>query len=295
MSVSGFIPQIWSASILRGFERASVFAGVLSREYSGEIKNVGDTVKVPMVGTVAIRDYTKRVPITYDDIQGSTLDITVDQSKYFGLKTEDIEAVQSAPNFLDGAVKNAAYALRDTIDKYSAEILKNGAGTTLYEDMPYPLAAGSAGDPQVVSTGKMLYLELLTEMAQVLDEKNVPREGRFAIVPPFMVRHISHDVIRNGTPNEKPISEYYIARLAGFDILMSNNLPADDEGNVYIVAGSRIAATHIIQIDKVETLRDTTQFGDLVRGLALYTSKVLLPDGVCTALTLNPINWETTP
>lgn len=282
MSVTGFIPKIWSASILRGFERVSVFASVLSREFSGEIRNVGDTVKVPMVGAVSVRDYQKRVPITYDDISGSTLDITVDQAKYFGLRVEDIEAHQSAPDFLDGATKNAAYALRDTVDKYSAEILASGAATKLYEDSPFILSLPTTKNNDDVN------ISLFTELAKELDQLNVPRADRFCIIHPALVEALSLSVIKSGQPNETPISEGFIFRCAGFNILMSNNLPTDTDENTTIIAGTRSAATHIMQIEKMETLRDPEQFGDLIRGLAVYTSKVLLPQGIVTAQVAKP-------
>ena len=289
MSVTGFIPKIWSASILRGFERVSVFASVLSREYSGEIRNVGDTVKVPQIGAVSVREYVKRQPIQYDDISGSTKDITVDQAKYFGLRCEDIEAHQSNTDFLDGATQNAAYALRNTVDKYTAEILANGAATKLYEDKPFPL------NLPTFKNNDDVIISLFTEMAKNLDELNVPRAGRFCIISPAIVEALSLSVIKAGTPNETPISEGFIFRCAGFDILMSNNLPTDTDENTTIIAGTRAAGTHIMQIDKVETLRDTQQFGDLVRGLAVYTSAVLLPEGICTALVKKPVPVIPTP
>jgi hypothetical protein len=126
-TVSGLIPAVWSASILRGFEKASVFTHCLSRLYQGDIK-VGNVVKVPRIGAVSVRPYELRIPIIYDDIDADTIDIPIDQQTYFGLRCEDIERVQAMPDFLDAAVKNAAYALRDTIDTYTAEILDAGAG-----------------------------------------------------------------------------------------------------------------------------------------------------------------------
>ena len=50
----------------------------------------------------------------------------------------------------------------------------------------------------------------------------------------------------------------------------------------------RSAATHILQITKTERLRDRDSFSDLIRGLAVYTSAVLLPEGLVTALVERP-------
>jgi hypothetical protein len=71
------------------------------------------------------------------------------------------------------------------------------------------------------------------------------------------------------------------------DVLMSNNLVTTSDGTK-VIAGVQSAATLIIQIAKTETLRDQNSFSDLVRGLAVYTSAVLLPEGLVTALVEKP-------
>jgi hypothetical protein len=281
MSVTNFIPEIWSASILRGFEKASVFASVCSRDYAGEISGKGDVVKVPKIGPVAIRDYTRGGPVTYDAVNGSTLDITIDQEKYWAIKADDVDRMQSAPAFLDGASKNAAYALRDTVDSYTAGILTTGAGTKLYENNPYTIDTPTAQGADDVT------INLFTTLAMTLDELNIPRGGRFVIIPPFVVKALTLSTIKSGMPNEKPIAEGFISRIAGFDVFMSNNLVTDKEGT-RIIAGIQAAATHIMQIAKTETLRDQNSFSDLVRGLAVYTSWVLLSEGLVTALVEKP-------
>jgi hypothetical protein len=271
MSVTNFIPEIWSASILRGFEKASIFASVCNRDYTGELAGRGDIVKVPKIGAVAIRDYQKGGPISYDEVQGSTIDIPVDQQKYWALKADDVDKMQSAPAFLDGATLNASYALRDTVDAYSAGILTEYAGTNLYENSAY------SGD----------WVHLFALLAQKLDETNIPRGGRYAVIPPFVVAGLTEAVIKAGMPNEKPLAEGFISRIAGFNIFMSNNLVSDADGT-RIIAGIQAAATHIMQLTKTETLRDRDSFSDLVRGLAVYTTAVLLPEGIVTALVEKP-------
>jgi len=271
-NVTGLIPEIWSASILRGFEKASVFTHCLSRLYQGDIR-VGNTVKVPRVGAVSVRPYELRVPIVYDDIDADTIDITIDQQTYFGLRCEDIERVQAMPEFLDAAVKNAAYALRDTVDVYTAGMLAAGAGTVLGATAP------------VVSAD---YLRLFNLIGQRLDEQNVPRAGRWIVIPPFVAAAIAEKIIALQTPNQAVVADAWITRAYGFDIFMSNNLPMDGDGNCFVLAGTADCGTHLVQIDKTESIRDPQQFGDLVRGLAVYTTKVLLPAALVKAVVEPP-------
>jgi hypothetical protein len=284
MSVTNFIPTIWSASVLRGFEKSSVFANCVSRDYAGEVSTKGDVVKVPKIGNVSIKDYTRGSQIAYDAVNGSTIDITVDQEKYWALKADDVDQMQSAPAFLDGATKNAAYALRDTVDSYTAGILSAGAGTKLFAGSPYTIGIPTAQGADDIT------IDLFTTLAMTLDELNIPREGRFVVIPPYVVKAITLSTIRAGMPNEKPIAEGFISRIAGFDVFMSNNLELDTDGNATVIAGVRAAATHILQIAKTETLRDQASFSDLIRGLAVYVSAVLLPEGLITALVKRPVD-----
>ena len=56
MSVTNFIPTIWSARLLRHLDKRHVYLNLLNRDYEGEIKNFGDTVKVNQIGNVTIKD-----------------------------------------------------------------------------------------------------------------------------------------------------------------------------------------------------------------------------------------------
>jgi hypothetical protein len=270
-SVTGLIPEIWSASILREYTKAAVFTHCMGRLYQGEIK-VGNVVKVPRVGSVSVRPYVLRTPITYDDVDSDTIDITIDQQTYFGLRCEDVERVQAMPDFLDAACRNAALSMKDHIDTYTAGILNAGAGTTLGATTP------------IASTD---YLHLFSLIGQKLDEKNVPRSGRWIVIPPFMASAIAEKIMNLQTPNQAVVADAWITRAFGFDIYCSNNLPVT-AGKYSIFAGNSDCGVHLVQINETEKIRDPEQFGDLVRGLCVYTSKVLLPDALVKAVVQPP-------
>ena len=60
MSVTNFIPTIWSARLLEHLNKTHVYAALVNRDYEGEIKNFGDTVKINQLGRVTIKDYISR-------------------------------------------------------------------------------------------------------------------------------------------------------------------------------------------------------------------------------------------
>jgi hypothetical protein len=265
---------------MRAFENATVFGSCLSRLYEGEIKRVGDTVKVPRIGAVSVRSYAKRTPITYDDVDSSTIDITIDQSDYWALRAEDIEKIQAAPDFLDAATRNAAYALADKADQYVAGILKAGAGVT--GDL------GTAAAPISIRSGETYGLFAL--LGQKLTENNVPQVGRWLVAPPWLYKKLVLARARKDSPNGDITANGYVGRFLGFDVLVSNNVPytaqtVDGESvNAYSVfAGVSDCGTLVHQITETESLRDPAQFGELVRGLSVYTAKVLRPSALAMA------------
>ena len=67
MSVTNFIPTIWSARLLRHLDKTHVYANLLNRDYEGEIKNFGDPVKINQIGDVTIKNYQKSTDIEVPD------------------------------------------------------------------------------------------------------------------------------------------------------------------------------------------------------------------------------------
>ena len=274
-SVEVFIPTVWSASILRNLEKVSVWASLLNRDYEGDLK-FGNVVKIPSVDPVSVRTYEKGVPITYDDITGSTQDLKVDQQKYFALRSEDIEVTQSKPAFLDAACLNAAYSIRDEVDLFCASILAEGVENLIAEaDTPESIAPATTGNLQPI-------VRLLSKMAQRLTDKNVPIQGRWAVLTPYAYSMLQLSGIAVATDNTTILSEGYIGKALGFDIIVSPNVPHENDAAL-ILAGTRDAGSLIMQIKKVETLRSEQQFGDLIRGLSVYGAACTLPDAIIGA------------
>lgn len=177
MAVTGFIATVWSAGIQQALRKAQVATqvGVVNRDYEGEIRQKGDTVKVGMIGDVTIRDFTKNTdlaaPETLNDAQTM---LTIDQAKYFNFQVDDVDAAQIAPNLRNEATSRAGYNLKDAQDAYVLALYAQATG-----------AVGSSGSPKNdLSTATKAY-EYLVQLAVKLDEQNVPSDGRWAIVPPW--------------------------------------------------------------------------------------------------------------
>lgn len=100
-----FIPQLWSARLLAHLDKNLVLGNLVNRDYEGEIRNYGDTVKINQIGDITVKDYTQGTPIDYEDVSGEATELHIDQQKYWAFKVEDIDAAQANIALMDRAME----------------------------------------------------------------------------------------------------------------------------------------------------------------------------------------------
>ena len=62
-SIDAFIPEVWSKEIIYQTTNASIFAGLVKRDYDGEIENKGDKVHIPLFSAVTVGDKSANTPV----------------------------------------------------------------------------------------------------------------------------------------------------------------------------------------------------------------------------------------
>lgn len=281
MALDNFIPIIWSARLLARLQKSLVYGqtGVVNRDYEGEIADVGDTVKINAIGPVSIFPYVKnqdmQAPETLSDAAQM---LTIDQARAFNFQIDDIDRAQQKPKVMDEAMREAGYGLADAADQYLASLMWQGA--------PATSMLGAIGAPLTVGYGAgetSPYIALL-RLGRFLDEKNISREGRWAIVPPWFEEFLVMDgrlVATGADAADTRAVNGRAGRAAGFDILVSNNVPVLAGPTEYkIVAGTNLATSYAEQISKVEAYRPQLRFADAVKGLHLYGAKVVRPEAL---------------
>ena len=97
MAIANFKPEVWSADLLVALEKSLVYgaAGVVNRNYEGEIAQYGDTVHITNLVDPTIGTYTAHTDITIEDVDDGTAALLIDQSKYFAFEVDDIEKRQA--------------------------------------------------------------------------------------------------------------------------------------------------------------------------------------------------------
>lgn len=268
-----FIPTVWASRLLSALEKSLVYgqAGVVNRDYEGEISAAGDTVKIGSIGDPTIGTYTKDTDITAQALTDAEQTLLINQSKYFNFIVDDMDKAQQNVNSMDEAMTRAAYKLRDLADQFIA---------ANYSLVPSGNLVGSDGSPVAAGATSAAY-DHLVNLGVELDEANVPTEGRFVVVPPFFHGFLLKDtrfVGSGAAAADARLRNGQIGEAAGFTVLKSNNVPIASSTKYKIIAGHQMAFSYAEQINKVESYRKEKGFGDGVKGLHVYGGKLVRPD-----------------
>ena len=293
---SYFLPAIYSKKVLNFFRKASVAEAITNTDYEGEISAFGDSVRIIKEPVISVSSYTRGADTTATKLTDQEINLVVDTANAFKFIVDDIETSMSHVNFKEVAASSAAYALRDAFD--TAVIAAGFAGVTtsspdhtLGADTTASLATGVLDGASAVGFHHdgSDPLDVLAKMARLLDEQNVPEEGRWVVAPPSFYEELSQSgskllsvdfnagqgSIRNGLVTS--------GKLRGFSMYKSNNVAAPTNADGKILAGHISAICTAQTITSTEVIRDPDSFGDICRGLHVFGVKVLRPEALVTA------------
>lgn len=281
MSLQNFIPEIWSAQILVSLQKSLVYGSpmVINKDYEGEIRRMGDSVRINQIGDPTVFDYVKGQPIgNPEELSSAQSTLVISKAKAFNFMVDDIDQAQANVSVMQEAMRRAAYRLKDQFDNFIA---------SQYVEIATANAVGSDGSPftPTISAGTGFndaYDQLIT-LEVKLDEANVPEDGRWCIVPPWYEGLLLRDnrFVGYGTDaNKQALENGVIGRVGGMTVMKSNNVPNTNGAKYKIIAGHNMGWSAAEQINEVEAYRHQQFFSDAVRGLYLFGAKVVRPEAL---------------
>ena len=294
LQATGFVPEIWSDKLVEKFYASTVLAAISNTDYEGEIKNKGDRVKIRTKPTISIHNYDADGLLGLDRPTGGTVELYIGNGKYFSLILDDVMEIQSDLNVMSMWSDDAAQQLKITVDQdvlggiYGGMAAAN-QGTTAGV-ITASLNLGIQGAPLTTVSknptgGQIELLDVLMRMSQVLDEQNIPEEGRWVVMPSWAGRQIKQSELRQAYLSGDSVSMLRNGRLGmvdRFTIYISNLLPNNSNqpanfnaGEWPLYAGHAHGLTFASQISKVETLRSELTFGQILRGLQVYGYQIV--------------------
>lgn len=261
-----FIPEIWSKKLLAKFYRQTCLMEICNTNWEGEIKAQGNKVLIRSRPTITIGDYIVNGKISYQDLVDDKIELLIDRAKYFAFKADDIDAAQADIPFMNEAQQDAAQQMQIYIDTHVLG--------TVYADSTNGITS--------TAVTKSTVLDWLVDAGTKLDEKNIPTDGRWAIIPPWVAGTIKKSDLQDASLSGDNTSILRNGRLGMIDrfTLYVSNCLATNGTTWQAMAGHKAAITFASQIVKVEPVQMVDTFGKAIRGLNVYGFKTVIPDAL---------------
>jgi len=291
---SFFLPKVYSKQVLNFFRKASVVEAITNTDYAGEIAAFGDSVRIIKEPEISVYQYERGADVTKTALTDQEVTLIVDIANAFKFIVDDIETNMSHVNFRDVATSSAAYALRDAFDAGVLASMFAGVSSTAPDHIiGADAAAGTDGVNETTSSIDLIDvadpLDVMARMARLLDDQNIPEEGRWFVASPAFYEALSQSSskllsvdynagqgsIRNGLVSS--------GKLRGFNMYKTNNIATPTTATGKCMAGHMSSTATAQTITSTEVIRDPSSFGDIVRGLHVYGAKVLRPEALVSA------------
>jgi len=306
-----FIPEIWAAKLNAKFYKTTVFGDIANTDWQGDLSGLGDKVIINNIPDIAISNYTVGAGLSYEVPTPGTVELLIDKGKSFAFQVNDVLAMQSKPGLMDMFTNNATTRMKIYVDAdvlfgaYNLGAAANKGATAGVRSGAYNL--GTDTTPFALS-GTDAALKLILAMAAVLDEQDVPDDGRYLVIDPQTRNELMNTRLAQANlmgDSSSMVRNGLIGKIDRFPVYVSNNLPRGDADKAWvdgltspatgaaaagskarraIVAGHKSAISFASQMTKMETLRIQDDFGDYVRGLNVYGYKVVKPEALTMAV-----------
>ena len=266
-----FIPEIWSDEIIASYEK-SLVVKPLVRAMS-MVGKKGDTIRVPKPDRGSASAKLAETEVTL--IAGATgeLVITIDQHFEYSRLIEDITDVQALNSLRSFYTTDAGYALATQVD--TALIAEANSGFTAKKSF----VSGGIADESGATTTAFNDIGF-REAIQILDDNDVPGEGRVMVIPPAVKRdmlgvsnYISSDFVTG-----QPVVNGKIGSLYGVDLYVSTNLTGNaGEKNCLLMHKDALVFAEQLGV-RTQTQYIQQHLADLMTADTLYGLETYRPE-----------------
>jgi len=286
LSGSAVPNRLWARKLLEKFYASTVFGSIASTDYEGDVKALGDSVTIRTTPNITVSNYTKGMTLPIEAPLPGTVNLNIDQAKFFNFITDDVDKLQSDLDFVEDWTRDAAEQMKITMDTELLAYFVTGAvaaNTGITAGVKSgAINLGSAVAPRVLTNANVI--DYIVDHEIVLDEQNVPANGRWMVLPARACGLIQTSSIRDASlanGNRSLLENGYVGKIGKFEIFNSNLLPTTINAVVpattdtTVIAGHKAGLTFASQLTETETLRAQSTFGTLVRGLNVYGRQVV--------------------
>ena len=264
--LSNLIPEIWSSQMYDELRSKILFANAFERRYEGEIKQLGDIVRVNQIAAPSGEILTDdKAQFASEALSVSQNTITVNKRASAAFEITDLAQLQSLA-FQAEAQEALVYAIRKQLEDDLISGLSAGVSTSAPD---HDIAPAAASDLEAVDLGTMRTL---------LSLQSVPVQGRKLFLDPTYYGDIldstklmSRDYVA-GNDSESGVADKFM----GFEIIEHDGLAAD-VGYAVHPSALQLVMQQEIRV-KLSDLHAQNKYGylisaDFVYGYSIFDNK----------------------
>ena len=287
-----FIPEIWSDEIIAAYQKNLKMAPLVKRlSMSGK---KGDLIHIPKPTRGNANAKAADTAVTIIANTESELTVSIDRHFEYSRLIEDIVEVQALSSLRQFYTDDAGYALAVKVD---TDLMNCGTGFgdgtrtasptdgANWENSNAYYVNGSSGlaayADDTVATGDNFTDLALREAIKLMDDANVPMDGRVLVIPPAarksimgIDRYVSSDFVGG-----RGVESGLIGNLYGVDVYVSSNAPiletsGQNAGGSIQVRGCMFFHKDAIVLAEQMSVRSQTQYKQEYLS-TLYTADTL--------------------
>lgn len=263
MALTNFIPTVWSESLYSELDKKYIAVKNCNRDFEGDIRAKGNTVKICGVGDISVFDYTRNTDMSSPEtLSDSVRTLTIDQAKGFNFQIDDVDQAQQAPKVMQEAMRKAASALANAADNYVFGLYDSADEENVIEN-------ASATKDNIIDT-------IITARTKLFANNVYDADDIVIEVTPEVAELILKAKISLSTDNSESLDTGCIGSVCGTKIYVSNNVKKVD-GHHKCFARTKRAIAFAQQLSEIDAYRPEKRFADAVKGLHLYGAKIVYP------------------
>jgi hypothetical protein len=284
-------PVVYSGKLVEKFYKATVFGEIATTDYEGEIAGQGAQVVIRTVPDVTVSNYIVGQGLSAQYPASASVTLTISEAKSFTVALSLVDARQSDIDMADVFANDGSIQLRiaadaDVLTTIPAEVATANQGSAAGADSANINLGNSSVPVQVNSTN---IVNFLVDCGTVLDEQNVPDEGRWFVGPPRFMAAIKKSDLRIASLAGDGVSivrNGKVGEVDRFTLYSSRNLLAQTSPGAasYCMFGHSAGLTFAAQILEMQMIDNPNDFGYIIRGLMVYGFQVINASVVGTAV-----------
>jgi hypothetical protein len=289
-----FIPEIWSDEVVAAYKKNLILANVVNKMTMKGKK--GDTLHIPKPTRGVATAKAANAAVTIQADTETEVLVSIDQHFEYSRFIEDIVEVQALASLRRFYTEDAGYALAKKVDDTLFQLGKTfGNGSTDWTHSNSYYIDASTG-LTAYADDTVVPADVFTDagfraLIKLMDDADVPMDGRFFAVPPSLRaaimgidRYNSSDFV-----DGRGVQNGQIGSLYGIDIYVSSNCPViETDAENTATAGGDIKAAILAHRDTMVLaeqlgVRSQTQYkqeylSTLYTADTLYGVKTVRPE-----------------